>query len=242
MQHHAWELIDDAAAAELESDLWWLSGRRAILSRFLRLAALPPGASILEIGCGSGGDLDLLARFGDVTGVEPSPILANRARRRHDVLQGTLADVPARPFDLVCAFDVLEHLEDDRALVREVASRARPGDQLLVTVPACPWLFGHHDRMLHHYRRYSRARLRSALEGFEIRRISSFLFFLFPAAVVQRVFGSSKKEGVTLARTPRPISEILEATLRLEGALSEHVPLPIGLWLFALARRLPRLE
>jgi len=59
----------------------------------------------------------------------------------------------------------------------------------------------------------------------------------YPADEAMRVFESSKKESVTLARTPRPISAILEATLRLEGALSEHVSLPIGLWLFALARR-----
>ena len=180
--------MDDALERftfDVEERHWWYRGRRAVLEAVLdgigpvreAGAASPP--RILDAGCGSGRNMVLLARRGAVTGIElaSQSLEVARARGLGPVLPGSLDD--ARPFadasfDLAVALDVLEHVTDDEAALGELARVLAPGGRLLVTVPQYGWLWGEHDVLAHHHRRYTRALLlaRAAAAGFAAERVT----------------------------------------------------------------------
>lgn len=120
-----------------------------------------PHETILEVGCGRGAFAPRLAEFGDYLGLEPDPVSYTVAARgmtrspRGEVRQVAFEDLePDRRFDLVCAFEVTEHLEDDLGAVESWVSRLRPQGALLLTVPAFQRRFGPYDELVGHYRRY----------------------------------------------------------------------------------------
>jgi SAM-dependent methyltransferase len=129
---------------------------------------IPSSGSVIEIGCGLGSVGAMLARTHDYLGVEPDPEAFEVAVRRVNgtgrVLNVTVEDAPPGTFDVVCAFEVLEHIDDDVAAARAWAERVAPGGRLVVTVPADPDRFGATDVKAGHYRRYTREGLRAVLE------------------------------------------------------------------------------
>jgi SAM-dependent methyltransferase len=165
----------------------WL--RYDVISRHLR--AIGPVGSVLEIGCGGGGLGARLAAASAYTGVELDDTSLDLARRRvaaaggGRVLMGDERDVvpPDETFDLVCAFEVLEHIEDDQAALRTWSRRIRGGGHLMLSVPAGSDRFGPSDEMAGHYRRYDDRQLRAVLEqaGLEVvdlRRVGFPLGYL----------------------------------------------------------------
>lgn len=249
MRDHATEFYSDADAIEIEDSIWWARGRRWIIRTFLDRIDKSKIDTILEIGCGSGGDLATLARYGKVWGIERSAVLASRARSRGvavDVHEADFFDQKVAPtFSLFCLFDVLEHIEDDDEFVRRLCATTPRDHLLLISVPACQFLFGPHDEILHHYRRYSRGRLEALLEkhGYEVVHSSYFMFLLFPLAVLSRFLEGGKrrlgheKKEVNIGRVPGPINRVFTLALKFEAWLGRLVRFPIGLWVFALARR-----
>lgn len=139
----------------------WERSRAHAIARLLRAADLPPAPRLLDVGCGDGW---LARRLGRtlgarvVVGVDPelSPEAREALRRASPPMEtvADVAEVPEEAFDAALLLDVLEHVEDDVALLREAARRVRRGGQLFVSVPAHPFLFGEHDRFLRHRRRY----------------------------------------------------------------------------------------
>lgn len=184
--------------AATESSHWWFVGRRAMIDALLRGMELPATGRILEAGCGTGGNIATLRRYGRVTAFEPHIDALGFARERHpdiDIRVGSLpADLPHEPgsFDLVAALDVLEHVHDDRGSARALADLVRPGGWLLVTVPAHQALWGSHDRRLHHVRRYGRTGLLDLFAGqdLELVRFTPFNMLLAPIAVLYRIVES----------------------------------------------------
>ena len=129
------------------------------------LGGLEGVGSILEIGPGVGAVGARLAREYEYVGVEQDRYSAEIARRNVElvggghVIHGTTRDLDKRSFDLVCAFEVLEHIEDDRAALREWQTFIRPGGWLMLSVPAWSKRFGRYDELAGHLRRYGRADL-----------------------------------------------------------------------------------
>lgn len=234
------------AVAHAEEDLrhWWFLGRRAvILSEMARW--LPPApCRIAEVGCGSGGLLPGLARFGSVTGVEADPFLRETARARGlDVLAGALPDrvpLPPTQLDAVCLFDVLEHIEEDGRALAAVRDLLKPGGLLFATVPAYPWLWSRHDELLGHRRRYTAARLGGDVMSarFTVERLTYFNTVLAPpiiaARLVRRILGRNSHD---LGRPPAPLNRILAACFGFERHLLRRGPLPFGISLLVVARR-----
>jgi SAM-dependent methyltransferase len=136
----------------------WL--RYDVVSRLL-----PTGHHrLLEIGAGQGSVSSLLARRFDYVGVEPDPISYRVAARRvghlGQLLNCSVEELPDEErFDIVCAFDVLEHIEDDRGALAQWLRHLRPGGRLLISVPSGPHRFGVQDEYVGHFRRYDRAGL-----------------------------------------------------------------------------------
>jgi len=120
---------------------------------------VPPGASVLEVGAGLGAVGARLARRYDYLGLEPDPISAAVARARIEAVGGRFcqclsSDLDGQRFDVVCAFEVLEHLEDDAAVLREWVSHLAPGGWLILSVPAFQHRFAAADHLAGHFRRY----------------------------------------------------------------------------------------
>jgi SAM-dependent methyltransferase len=148
--------------ASVQDRHWWFVARRQILDRVVASLSLPAGASIIEIGSGPGGNLAMLARHGQLRAMETDPMARELAASLGicPVLPGALPT--PHPFadatcDLACLFDVLEHIEDDRAALVAVARLLKPGGRILLTVPAYNWLWSAHDESHHHQRRYQSA-------------------------------------------------------------------------------------
>jgi len=234
---------------DVEERHWWYRGRRAVLEAVLDGLAVPAGARILDAGCGSGRNMVELARRGAVTGVEPAAqsLAIARARAVGTVLPGSL-DEPLpftdAMFDLVVALDVLEHVEDDEAALRELARVLVPGGRLLVTVPQYGWLWGEHDVLSHHHRRYTRSLLlgRAAAAGLRAERVTAFNALLLAPIAVARLAQRVRRRAQPasdLGRTPQgPVNAALERVLRAEAALIRHGrDLPAGVSLLAVLQR-----
>jgi 2-polyprenyl-3-methyl-5-hydroxy-6-metoxy-1,4-benzoquinol methylase len=259
---------------EVEDRHWWFVGRRAVVEVLLDRAvgvrsdpvrartSLPPGPAarpdgsgspgrrLLDIGCGTGGMLPLLSRYGAVTGIDSEPVALDYCRKRGFTdlhLQEGFA--PAAPYDVVTLFDVLEHVEDEAGFLAWIRALTVPGGRLVLTVPANPWLWSRHDELNHHRRRYTRRTLVRALEsaGFRVERATHFNFWLFPLAVASRLLDARKgRAGVDPARdaeeilAPLRIGALngpLAALFASEAGLVRSIGLPWGVSLGAVARR-----
>jgi SAM-dependent methyltransferase len=231
----------------VEDRHWWYRGRRRVLEETIARLDLPPRARILDAGCGSGRNMVDLARHGQVTGVElsqPSVELA-RARAVGEVVEGSVLEMPFPDdsFDLAVCLDVIEHLQDDRAALRELRRVLAPGGVLLVTVPAYQWLWSGHDEVNHHHRRYNRAALQQAAReaGWECARTTHFNSLLLPVAIalraLDRLHTRATESSLDLWVPPAPVNWLLEQPLNLEAALiARGGQIPAGLSLLAVLR------
>lgn len=233
----------------LQENHWWFRGRRSILTRLIGALGLPKPAQVLEVGCGPGGNLTMLRRFGEVVAMEPDEASRAYAADRTGVRvePGFLPDdLPFAPesFDLVCAFDVIEHVDEDAASVASLARLIRPGGYFATTVPAQPWMWSRHDELHHHKRRYRIGAYRALFEaaGLDVVKSSYFNVLLFPpiAAVraVKMLTGSAAADDD--AMPPAPLNSLLTGLFAAERHWLAHAPLPIGVSIVLIARRPPQ--
>ncbi|WP_028969814.1 class I SAM-dependent methyltransferase [Sphingomonas sp. URHD0057] len=230
--------------AEVDERHWWYCARRDVLAALIRRLVRPPAASaILEIGCGTGHNFTMLGEFGHVDALE----LDDEARAIAETRLGRgimsaplpeLAGVPEGHYDMIGAFDVIEHIDDDRAAIASIAARLKPGGKFVMTVPAHQWMWSAHDRVNHHKRRYSKASLRKLIEASPLKldRVGYFNSLLFPVAVAERMASKAiGKENAELGIPPAPLNAALKRTFATERHLIGRMPLPPGLSLFAIA-------
>jgi SAM-dependent methyltransferase len=248
---HVLSRLPPDQAMQAEDRLWWVKGRMAIIDRYLRQAmARQTISDIVDVGCGSGGNLATLARYGSVTGIEPVPSLAEAARRRGVARQIVEEDISSHALrhtaDLITLFDVLEHIENEHDFLARFQHLGRPGHLLLISVPASPWLYGRHDELLNHYRRYSRRHLIRVLQhaGYEVLDCRPFMFFLYPLAVASRMserirtMAGHPPDKVNTGEVSGIAATLFERMLAFESRLGFGPRFPCGLWMFALAKSL----
>jgi|SRR6478735_387868 len=175
--------------AELEDEHWWYRERRHLLAR--AITGLAPGRAI-DIGAAGGGNTRVLREHGwDAVALEYGADGAAVAHERGlATLRGDATNLPlaSDSLDLVVAFDVLEHLQDDDAAVAEVRRVLRPGGTYLIAVPADPRLWSSHDVAVDHVRRYTREGLVELLGrgGFEVGDVRSWNVLLRPVVAMRR--------------------------------------------------------
>jgi len=233
--------------AETESEHWWFKGRRDVLRSALRRLRLPPRARLLEVGSGTGGNLEMLAEFGSVCGLEMDETARTLTIRnwggRFDIRAGHCPDdlpFDNEKFDLICFFDCLEHIADDTESLARMRSLLAPGGAIVVTVPACRWLWSAHDVFLHHYRRYSRASLMACAQsaGYRVESITYFNTLLFPLAVaarlVDRLFKRERSSGDAI---PAPaLNAALYTIFSAEHRWLEHGTFSFGVSLLTVLK------
>jgi SAM-dependent methyltransferase len=223
---------------ELEDRHWWFRGRRQVIWAMVRQVTLPVSPRILDAGCGTGRNLLEYGGLGKACGIDPSPDAIEFCRRRGlgNVAQASLEALPFDDgsFDLMLACDVIEHVDDELAALRELRRVAALGASLLITVPAYMWLWSQHDESHHHKRRYTLRRLRErvAAAGFRPGRATYFnSALLLPIALVRKL---GRRSGSPNGRSdyelaPEVLQRWLELPLRGEAWLVERgVTLPAG--------------
>lgn len=229
--------------AASERDHWWFRGRRYFIERTIRAMTFGKRTKVLDAGCGSGGNLELMSQFGELYAFEydEEACAASQSIGIGRIARGSLPDgVPFEGvrFNLIGLFDVLEHLERPVESLSALAERLADDGALVITVPALPLLWGPHDVVHRHYRRYTRKLLTEhlAAAGLEVKYISYMNMLLLPLAIVQRlrerVFGYRPSD-----LQPSPM--INAALLRIWCWERIWIPqrhLPIGLSLIAVAR------
>jgi SAM-dependent methyltransferase len=231
----------------VEDRHWWYRGRRRVLRVALACLSLPADPRFLDAGCGSGRNMVELHAFGEVTGVEPSPASLALAEERGvgRVVQASIDSMPFDDagFDAAVTLDVIEHVDDDRAALRELRRVVRPGGFLIVTVPAYQWLWSEHDDRNLHRRRYTRKTLLAAAReaGWEAVRTSYFNTLLLPVAVAVRLLEKVRPRQPGSAsefeRTPAWLDTLLEQPFRIEaGLIKAGASLPAGLSLLGIFR------
>ena len=232
---------------QVEESHWWHIGRRRIIASFAkeiceRVSDRRP--QILDVGCGTGGNLAMLSQFGDAEGVDVSPdaLAFCRARGLNKVKLGAAEDLPYEDgtFDLVTALDVVEHLDDDVAGLREMRRVIRPGGRILIFVPTFMWLWGMQDDISHHRRRYRLPELRRALTeaGFEVERTTyaniTFLLPTFLGRLFMRLTGIKpvSENRINVAALNPLFTRILGA----EATFLRFMNFPIGVSGLCVAR------
>jgi SAM-dependent methyltransferase len=230
--------------AELDERHWWYRARRAIIADLIRREARPPAdASILELGCGTGHNLAMLGGFGHVDGLELDEEARAMSEKRlgREVMSSQLPElegVPDRHYDLIGAFDVIEHIDDDAAALASIATKLKADGSFIMTVPAHQWMWSAHDVVNHHKRRYSKRSLQRLINRSPMRlvKIGYFNSLLFPLAVAERAASKLRgKEDADVKLPPAPLNSALEKIFETERYLVGRLPLPPGLSLFAVA-------
>jgi SAM-dependent methyltransferase len=232
----------------LEEKSFWFRGRSDLIEWALA-RYFPDARNLLEIGCGTGYVLDRLRRAFPGLALSGSELfaegLACARERLGDTATLRQADATALgldgSFDVVGAFDVIEHIADDRRVLANLYAAVRPGGGLLLTVPQHAWLWSATDVAAHHQRRYARADLRARLQeaGFEVLRMTSFVTLLLPAMMLAR---KRRRDGMAEVEAeldlPASLNAIGRATLGIEAFLIRHgIDLPAGGSLLAVARK-----
>ena len=243
MQSHHYPIL-----YQVEETHWWYVGRRQIIQSLVEKicpALNNPNPRILDVGCGTGANLKMLAAHGRTEGVDISPQAVEFCRQRglDSVKLGAIEHLPYEngSFDLVTALDVIEHLDDDVAGLREMRRVLRPDGRVLLFVPAFMFLWGVQDEVSNHRRRYTLPSLLKAVEaaGFSIEWASyANMSFFLPVLVVRSVMRwlglrADTEYGINISVMNGPFSRFFAA----ERFILKRGKLPFGVSAVCIARR-----
>ncbi|MBD0370779.1 MAG: methyltransferase domain-containing protein [Pyrinomonadaceae bacterium] len=234
---------------EVEGSHWWYIGRRRILSSFVKeiCSTIKSGRpKILDVGCGTGANLVMLGEFGEAHGIDVSHDALSFCRERglERVSHGSAEELPFEDetFDLVTALDVVEHLDDDLAGLKEFRRVLRPGGRILLFVPAFMFLWGLQDEVSHHRRRYTLPELLKVVReaGFEIERATyANITFFLPILMVRKLMRltgirteTENKIGISA------LNGVLGKIFGAESSILRHMNLPFGVSALCVARKI----
>ena len=240
------------ATARAEARHFWFRGFRAFVTPLLQHAAANrPDARLLDCGCGTGANVELLDSFGRAYGFDLADVGLHigRAAGRTRLARATVAAAPfpTASFDIVTSFDVLYSLADpdEQTAIAEMFRLLKPGGFAIVNVAAMPVLRGDHSVLSREVRRYRRGELRARMEhaGFAIQRLTYTNATLFPALatarLIQRLRGlrNESEADTEISVPPAPINAIMTAIMRLEALWLRAFDAPFGSSLLCLARK-----
>ena len=245
------EYAEYLVMAEVEGHHWWYGGMRAITASLLnRVYAGRRDLQVLDAGCGSGGNLRFLRRYGSVIGIDlaAEALALGRASVPGELARASVLALPFTDasFDLVTSFEVLYHraVPDERVALCEARRVLRPGGRLLLRLPAYQFLLRRHDREVHTRRRYTAGHVRALLQssGFVLERCSYINTVLFPLALAQqlaeRALPTFAPHGSNLVPPTDTLNEALRWPLAAEAAwIARGRSFPFGLSIVCLARK-----
>jgi SAM-dependent methyltransferase len=235
---------------QAEANHFWYHGFRSyLLPVFAYAVAGRPQARVLDVGCGTGYNLGLLARHGSVVGLDLNERGLTLARELgRPLVRARTERLPFddATFDLVTSFDMMQCIPTDREAVREMARVAKPGGVVVISMAALEILHGDHSEVWQEYRRYNRASARALAEqaGLRVERVAFMFTVLFPVLLlsrgVQRLTRRFRavRDDTDITIPPAPVNALLSGLLTLEAALSRRVGMPVGSSLLVVARKI----
>jgi SAM-dependent methyltransferase len=263
VEHCLYDLLKNA-----QSHHWWYLGKKKIMKIMIEQHISPSKKmKIADVGCGFGGNIDLLKGYGDVTGLETFKKAQRYIQEKWGdsvkVINASVPDEIAYRFDLIVMADVLEHILDDRGATHWIHRNLNSKGYALITVPAHQQLWTRMDDLNHHHRRYSKKTLLQLfVDKFEIVRFTYYNFSLLPAKLahvvfdrLHRTFAPRRKKNINndtpsnltnpiskyflYPETPtKPVNEILKTITCAESKLFElGISFPTGVNIALLARK-----
>jgi 2-polyprenyl-3-methyl-5-hydroxy-6-metoxy-1,4-benzoquinol methylase len=233
---------------------FWVTSRNRLFKGLVEKHLKPNGkTALLEVGCGTGDFIRTLVESDKlkITGSEVYLKGLMQAKKsfphiefvQFDVSQGAIGI----EFDMICAFDVIEHINDDTKALSNIYRMLKPNGVVLLSVPQHMFLWSHLDELVKHKRRYSKRELRAKLKesGFHVSRTTSFVFALFPLMVFSRLFDkgatSSRADERELERRvtfSHFANAVFDFVMRIdEWLIRSGLSLPFGGTLVAVARK-----
>jgi len=247
MQAHTYPIMN-----EVEKRHWWFVGRRQIIRSFLdgilrNLKAVrgEENIRILDVGCGTGANLEMLSEFGGAEGVDVSREALSfcEARGLVNVKEGAAEALPYADgsFDLVTGLDVVEHLDDDLAGLKEMHRVLRRDGRSLLFVPAFMFLWGVQDDISHHRRRYTLDELKAVVRqaGFTVERATYVNITFFAPILLGRLlmrmtgFRPASENNITIGF----LNGVLGKILGSESLALRHLSFPFGVSIICVARK-----
>src|SRR5689334_22608453 len=240
MQEHHYPIL-----YQVEETHWWYVGRRRIIRSLVEKICTAPNTRILDVGCGTGANLKMLARFGSAEGVDISQQAVEFCRERglDSVKLGAAEELPYEndSFDVVTALDVIEHLDDDVAGLREMRRVLRHDGRVLLFVPAFMFLWGVQDDVSNHRRRYTLPSLLKAVEaaGFAVEWSSyANISFFLPVLLVRTAMRwlrlrAETEYGINIS----PLNGLFSQMFAAERLVLEGGRIPFGVSAVCIARR-----
>jgi SAM-dependent methyltransferase len=231
---------------KLENEYWWFVARQYIISDLInKYSGLKPGDTVLDAGCGTGGFAEFISSKFNILCLDTSATALEYCRKRglNNLFNCTLDQFPKDNWNVKGVFmlDVVEHIEDDEAVVGQVYDLLPKGGCFVASVPAFRWLWSKHDDIHMHKRRYTKPEFLSLLErhGFRIEYSSYFNTFLFlPAVVARFVEKLLKKEKETPVDEVSPfVNKIFTEVFKSERNFLTGMSFPFGLSIIAIARK-----
>ncbi len=225
---------------ELEEKYWWHVGRQDIIFRQIKKLGKvdKKPIDILDVGCGTGINFKILSKFGSVTGVDESSLAISFCQKRgiKRVIKGQAEKIPQADssYDLVCAFDLIEHVEDDLVALKEFYRVCRPGGYVFILAPAYQFLWSEHDEALHHKRRYSLSDLhrKMSLAGFSLIKRSYLITLLFFPILgfrfIKSLINSKSGPKASYVILPSSLNTFFIWLLKIESLLLTKINFPFG--------------
>jgi SAM-dependent methyltransferase len=237
-----------ARMAEYEQSYWWHLGRLEIIQTYLkRVSRNKSEPTILNVGCGTGGTIDMLEKFGFVDNIDASDdaIAFVKTRGYKNITKVNDIDLPYedKTYDVVGAFDVLEHIEDHKRALSEWKRVLKDDGAIVITVPAYQWLWSEHDVSLHHQRRYTVKSLMTvaAEAGLEPEKKSYAISFSLPLVVGYRIASKAlnrkANSKTSYVPVPRAINKFFTVLLKVEAKLHDKISLPAGTSVITILRK-----
>ncbi len=236
----------------IEDDYWWFKAKRHLLVKTVERAAkgLGGNAHLLDGGCGTGVNLKAISGFLPVVGIEKyfEALKFCKKRNLDNLLNAELEHLPfgQETFDIVLAMDILEHVDDDLEVLKEISRVSKEGAILIIHVPAFMFLWSDHDLAVDHKRRYTAGELVERLKksNFKVKSMNYRLCSFFILGVLKKYLIKLKKlikkDSKPQAYRPnvgRLINNILYVIVKMEDRILNFIRLPFGLSILCIAQK-----
>lgn len=217
------------------NDQFWFRVKNDLINVYMKkLCGDRNDLRILNVGAGTGDDIQTLNQYGAVTvvDIDEAALALIDSAQCYEVARADACDLPYGndSFDVVVSFDVLEHIRDHDQAVEEIHRVLKPGGMFLFTVPAFQSIFTSHDQALHHQRRYSKQSLQQLLQPFSDARIHFWNSILFVPAALVRILKKRSTPEIHYVRFPKTMNTVLYQVVRIDNRLiKKGYSLPFGL-------------
>jgi len=229
---------------EFDEDFWYVKVRNDLIEKTIPYYATD-NLNIVDMGCGTGRQFDLLAIYGDVYCVDNNKkaIEACKKRGAEKLIFADVSDtkIKSKSIDYVVALDLIEHLDDDKGFLDEAYRILKPGGKLILTFPAFKSLWSVDDDMAHHKRRYTKKSFRNLVKStdFKIKKLSYRYFFIsIPSMFLFLLQKIKRKKVNSLNMSPRFLNRFLTAIGNFENSLiTKNIGMPFGISIFSVLKK-----